>query len=176
MEDEARMLARHLGLPMLAINLSLRWHARLRTTAGRACARRLRIQLNPRLLDFPGELRQTFLHEMAHLVAHARYPKRRLAPHGKEWRQACAALGIPEEKTCHTLSLAPRRKMTRKHFYHCPHCKVEIARVVPLRRGEACLACCRVHAQGKYDRKFRLMPGRSLSETLFQTIFNFLGS
>lgn len=161
MEGEARMLARHLGLPVLAINLSLRWQTRLRTTAGRACAQQVQIQLNPRLLGFSDELRQTFLHEMAHLVAHARYPKRRLVPHGKEWRRACADLGIPGEKSCHTLSLAPRRKVTRRHVYHCPHCNVEIARVRPLRRSEACLACCRTHAQGRYDRKFRLLPGHA---------------
>lgn len=164
LEEEARTAACQLGLPWLAANLSLRWHTRLRTTAGRACAQRQQIQLNPRLLNHRDELRRTFLHELAHLVAHARYPKRHLAPHGDEWRQACAALGIPGEKTCHTLPLAPRRKMTRRHFYHCPHCGLEIARVVPLRRREACLACCRAHARGQYDRKFRLIPGRIRTE------------
>ena len=160
LENEARAWALRLGLSGLAASVNLRWHARLRTTAGLACMRRSRIMLNPRLLAFPEELARTFLHEMAHLVAHARYPGRRIAPHGRAWKQACRDLGVPGEKRCHTLPLAQPRKVARRHLYHCPHCHAEVARVRPFRRAEACLACCRTHARGRYDRRFRFVPGR----------------
>ncbi len=158
LEGEARRMAHRLELFDLAANLTLRWHKRLRTTAGQASAHQSRIFLNPRLLNFPVELRRTFLHEMAHLVAYARYPHRRIASHGVEWKRACVDLGIPGEPRCHSLSLAPQRKRRRKYFYRCPHCTVKIARVVPLRHREACVACCRIHARGKYDSRFRFVP------------------
>lgn len=164
MEAEARVLAHHLGLFALAKSLNVRWHSRLRTTAGLACARNSRILLNPRLLNFPEELHRTFLHEMAHLVARARHPQRRMAPHGREWKQACADLGVPNESRCHTLTLAPSKKRIRKYFYRCPHCAVKIARVVPLRRQEACVACCRLYARGKYDRRFRFVAESKLDD------------
>ncbi len=160
LENEARAWARLLGLPELADSVSLHWHARLRTTAGLACVRQSRILLNPRLLAFPGDLARTFLHEMAHLVAHARHPRRRITPHGREWKRACHDLGLAGEKRCHTLPLAQPRRVVRNHIYHCPHCLKEIARVRPLWRREACLACCRTYSRGKYDRRFRLVSGR----------------
>lgn len=159
LEAEARAWAARLQLPALAAGLTLRWQPRLRTTAGLASAARSLILLNPRLLAFSGELARTFLHELAHLVAHARHPRRRLRPHGPEWRQACRDLGLPGEKRCHTLPLAAPRRVARKHLYHCPHCLREVARVRPFRRAEACLECCRVHARGRYDRRFRFQPG-----------------
>ena len=95
LESEARAWARRLELPSLAASLTLRWNPRLRTTAGLAHARGSLILLNPRLLAFPEELARTFLHELAHLVAHARHPRHRIDPHGPEWRQACRDLGLP---------------------------------------------------------------------------------
>jgi predicted SprT family Zn-dependent metalloprotease len=160
LQNEARGWALRLELPRLATRVTLHWHARLRTTAGLARLDCAVILLNPRLLAFPGELTRTFLHELAHLVAHARNPRRMLDPHGPEWRQACRDLGLENEKRCHTLPLAAPRRVARNHFYHCPSCRREIARVRPFRRSEACLACCKTHARGRYDRRFRFLPGK----------------
>lgn len=168
LEDDARALAANLGLPLLAAALTLRWHARLRTTAGLARMDCSLILLNPRLLAFPAELTRTFLHEMAHLVAHARHPHRRLRPHGHEWRQACRDLGVAGEKRCHTVPLGPARRIARNHLYHCPNCLREVARVRPFRRHEACLACCRTHARGRYDKRFRFVPGRPARSAVIQ--------
>lgn len=159
--QDAREQALRLELPVLAQRVTLRWHARLRTTAGLARLDCSLILLNPRLLSFPGELSRTLLHELAHLVAHARHPRRLLHPHGPEWRQACRDLGLVEEKRCHTLPLAAPRRVSRRYVYHCPHCRGEVARVRPFRRAEACLSCCRRHARGGYDRRFRFVPGRA---------------
>jgi SprT protein len=161
MENEARVWAVRLQLPRLAARVTLRWHARLRTTAGLARLDCALILLNPRLLAFPGELTRTFLHELAHLVAHARNPRRMIDPHGPEWREACRDLGLPGEKRCHTLPLAAPRRVERKYFYHCPSCLREVARVRPFRRAEACLACCKTQAGGRYERRFRFVHGRA---------------
>lgn len=159
LQAEGRAWARHLGLPGLAATLTLRWHPRLRTTAGLANARGTLILLNPRLLAFPEELTRTFLHELAHLVVFARCPNRRTAPHGREWKRACRDLGLSGEKRCHTLPLAAPRTVRRRHFYHCPCCRREVARVRPFRNREACLHCCRAVAGGRYDQRFRFQPG-----------------
>ena len=161
MEIEARTWAVRLQLPRLAAGLSLRWHGRLRTTAGLARLDCALILLNPRLLAFPQELTRTFLHELAHLVAHARNPRRMIDPHGPEWREACRDLGLSGEKRCHTLPLAAPRRVERKHIYHCPSCLREVRRVRLFRRAEACLVCCRTHAAGRYDRRFRFVHGHA---------------
>jgi hypothetical protein len=59
-----------------------------------------------------------------------------------------------DEKRTHDLPL-PRRKIARRHHYRCPACATTIARVRPLRRGSACVQCCRVHNRGRYDARFR---------------------
>ena len=159
LQEEARAWTMRLELPQLAARVTLHWHARLRTTAGLARLDCAVILLNPRLLAFPEELTRTFLHELAHLVAHARNPRRLIDPHGPEWRLACADLGLAGERRCHTLPLAAPRRVERKHIYHCPQCRREVRRVRPFRRAEACLICCRVHSNGRYDRRFRFAAG-----------------
>jgi SprT protein len=156
--------ARDLGLELLAREVKVSWNPRMRTAAGRAFAREWTIELNPRLQDLPeesrgAELRNTFLHELAHLVAFARVGRRRIAPHGPEWRQACRDLGIPGENRCHALDFEPRR-LARKYAYECPACDAVILRVRRLRRRVACFPCCRKHAGGRYDGRFQLRETR----------------
>ncbi len=155
--EDSRMLLKSLGCHQLADRLEIRWNFRMRSTAGTAFAGRALITLNPRLLEFgKAEVTRTLLHELAHLLAHHRAGRHRIAAHGVEWQQACAELGLPGEKRCHDLPL-PRRKLERRHVYRCPHCRLEVPRVKPLRRKSACLACCRAHAGGRYDERFRLV-------------------
>jgi predicted SprT family Zn-dependent metalloprotease len=162
LENEAKAWAVRLELTELAARITIHWHERLRTTAGLARLDCAVILLNPRLLAFPEELTRTFLHELAHLIAHARHPRRLLNPHGPEWQQACHDLGLAGEKRCHSLPLATPRKIARKYVYHCPRCHKEVARVRPFRRAEACLVCCRREASGRYDRRFRFVTGPAL--------------
>ena len=92
--------ARKLGMPRLAGRVEVFWNSRLVTTAGLADCKNWRIELNPRLMEFePEEPAHTARHELAHLVAQARAGRRRIATHGAEWRQACADLGIPGERS-----------------------------------------------------------------------------
>ena len=153
--EEARSVLRAVGAAALAERVRVEWNARMRTTAGLAFPGRSLVRLNPKLREFgDAEIRRTLLHELAHLLAHERAGRRRIAPHGAEWRRACSDLGLPDEKRTHDLPL-PRRTITRRHHYRCPACGTAIARVKPLRRGSACLSCCRAHNRGRYDARFR---------------------
>jgi predicted SprT family Zn-dependent metalloprotease len=101
------------------------------------------------------EIDRTFRHELAHLLAQFRAGRRRILPHGKEWREACADLGIADEKRCHNL---PFRfiERARRFLYKCPNCNRDFPRVHKIRRAIACLACCRKHNHGDFDMRFRL--------------------
>lgn len=149
-----------LGYVELAGRVKVCWNARMRSTAGLAYPGKGLIKLNPRLREFgEAEVDRTLRHELAHLLAHFRAGRRRIAPHGREWRKACADLGMPDEARCHTLPL-PRRTLARKHIYRCPACGVELRRVRPMRRATACLTCCRAHSGGRYDERFRFQKVR----------------
>lgn len=146
----------------LATRVLVRWNPRLVSTAGRAFAARATVELNPKLPAFPGETERTLRHELAHLLAAwrarggGRLRGRRIAPHGPEWRQACAELGIPGEPRCHRLGLPRRAPAARRHTYRCPGCGFQLRRVrpIPKRRPLACRACCRSFARGRFDRRF----------------------
>jgi len=153
----ARRLLANVECRTLASRVEVRWNARMRSTAGMAYPSKALVTLNPRLLAFGrGELDRTLKHELAHLVAHERAGRRRIAAHGKEWKKACADLGLVDETRCHNLAL-PKRVVTRRHFYECPNCRTELPRVRPLQRKSACLACCRAHAGGRYDERFKFV-------------------
>lgn len=128
----------------------------MRSTAGLAYPASNLIVLNPKLSSFGWrEVERTLLHELAHLVASHRAGRRRIAPHGPEWRKACVELGLSNEARCHDLPL-PRRELPRAHAYRCPNCQSTIERVRPFRRAAACLPCCRKFNQGNYDERFKL--------------------
>lgn len=178
LESQARELLRALGANELARKVRVEWNPRLKTCAGRADYREKLISLNPLLeggtqrpvrLAPPSALRtlsserqihldevdRTLRHELAHLLAQSRVGRRRIAPHGREWRQACADLGIADEARCHNLPFATKAYAPR-YLYRCPSCKQEFPRVRRIRRAIACLACCRKHSRGDFDPRFRL--------------------
>jgi predicted SprT family Zn-dependent metalloprotease len=118
------------------------------------------IELNPALRGIgPGEVERTLLHELAHLVAFERAGRRRIKPHGREWRRACRELGIPDESAGHRLEL-PSRTIRRRWAYICPACGVRLERVRRMRGHTACWACCRAHNGGDYDERFRFVEQR----------------
>ncbi len=157
LEETARLLLRALGCADLAARVRVRWNTRMRSTAGTAYAGKSLINMNPRLRVFgDDEVDRTLRHELAHLLAHHRAGRRRIAPHGREWQQACRDLGLTDEKRCHDLPL-PRRQVNARHFYRCPGCATVLRRVRPLRAKSACLACCRQHSGGRYAERFRFV-------------------
>jgi len=156
LQHDAQLKLRELGMLQLADNITVVWQPRLRSTAGRASYHLNLVELNPRLKEIGAdEVHRTLWHEVAHLVAHERNRRRRIAPHGKEWQQACADLGIPGESTTHHLPL-PTRKISRRLVYVCPSCKSEIHRVRKMKRTSACYTCCKAYNNGRYDDRFRL--------------------
>ena len=156
LESIARALLLEHGATALAAQIHVEWTTRLRSAAGRAEYGKARICLNSRLSAHgDAEIDRTLRHELAHLLAQARAGRRRIAPHGAEWRRACADLGIAGEPRCHSLPF-PIRRQKRRYVYACPHCRRDFPRTRPLRRASACLACCRAHNRGCYDQRFRL--------------------
>jgi SprT protein len=149
------LLLRH-GAGELANRVRVEWSPRLRTAAGRAESGSARILLNRRLgAHGATEIDLTLRHELAHLLAQFRAGRRRIAPHGAEWRQACADLDIPGEARCHSLPF-PIQRRKRRYLYICPHCQRGFPRTRPLRRTSACLTCCRAFTRGRYDQRFKL--------------------
>jgi predicted SprT family Zn-dependent metalloprotease len=104
---------------------------------------------------FDDEIDRTLRHELAHLLAQFRARRRRISPHGEEWRQACHDLGIGDEMRCHNLPF-PAKTYRARFVYRCPNCRKDFPRVRRVRRAIACLACCRAHNRGEFDGRFRL--------------------
>jgi SprT protein len=155
-EKKARELMRTNGAGQIAKEIRVEWNARLKTCAGRADYRFKLISLNPRLRDHgAAEIDRTLRHELAHLLAQFRARRRRIMPHGIEWRQACYDLGIGDEKRCHNLPF-PVSERLRRYLYKCPNCQRDFPRVRRVRRAIACLACCLAHNGGEFDARFRL--------------------
>ena len=155
LELAARTLLRANSAGVIASEIHVGWNSRLKTCAGRADYRQKLICLNPQLVHYPAEVDRTLRHELAHLLAQSRAGRRRVLPHGAEWRQACRDLGIGDEKRCHNLPLATKN-YRRRFLYRCPKCWRDFPRVRRIRRASACLSCCRAHSRGKFDPRFRL--------------------
>jgi len=156
LEMKARELLRQLGAGKLARQVRVEWNPRLQSAAGRADVREKLVSLNPRLHDHSdAEIDRTLRHELAHLLAQFRAGRRRIAPHGVEWRDTCRDLGIADEARCHNLPFATKAYPAR-FVYRCPNCRQEFPRVRRIRRAIACLACCRKHNGGDFDPRFRL--------------------
>src|SRR6266481_9745529 len=151
----ARELLRAHGGDRIAREVRVEWNSRLKTAAGRADYRQQLISLNPRLFEHPAEIDRTLRHELAHFLAQFRARRRRILPHGVEWRQACYDLGIGDEKRCHNLPF-PVSERLRRYLYKCPNCQRDFPRVRRVRRAIACLACCLAHNGGEFDARFRL--------------------
>ena len=155
LEEMARYLLRATGASKPADLIRVEWNSRLKTSAGRADYRQKLISLNPRLFQHAAEIDRTLRHELAHILAQFRAGRRRILPHGPEWRQACRDLGISDEKRCHNLPF-PVSERARRYLYKCPHCQCDFPRVRRIKRAVACLACCRAHNGGEFDARFRL--------------------
>ncbi len=154
--ETCRALLIKIGLSGMAKVVQVNWNPRLRSTAGYASHPSWRIELNPRLHEFEGQVERTLCHELAHLVAYHRAGRRRIEPHGGEWKTACADLGIPGESARHTLPL-PRHEVKRNYSYSCTHCGLVTHRVRKFRRLTACSECCNKHNGGQYDSRFRFV-------------------
>jgi SprT protein len=156
LEAKVREILSALGAAELARDIRVEWNARLFSAAGRADSRRKIVSLNPRLREHDAaEIDRTLRHELAHLLAQFRAGRRRVPPHGAEWRKACDDLGIADESRCHALPF-PVQRRTRRFLYRCERCGKEFPRVRRIKRTVACLECCRKFNRGQFDPTARL--------------------
>jgi SprT protein len=157
LEQKARELLRANGAGRIASEIRVKWNPRLKTCAGRAAYKAKLISLNPLLHSHNRtEIDRTFRHELAHFLAQFRAGRKRIRPHGEEWRSACHDLGIGDEKRCHNLPF-PVTERAARFLYKCPNCQRDFPRVRKIRRAIACLACCRKHNGGNFDVRFKLI-------------------
>lgn len=110
----------------------LEWRA-YRTTAGTAHYDRWAIGLSRQLICDGERLRDTLLHEYAHLLAFDRAGKAGRG-HGPAWREAMADLGLSAE-VVHRYECR-RNRPRRRVVYACRSCGMEIVRLrlLPKRR------------------------------------------
>src|SRR4029077_2889479 len=93
-QQTARELMSANGAARIAAELRVEWNSRLKTAAGRADYRQKLISLTPRLCEHPAEIDRTLRHELAHVLAQFRAGRRRIPPHGSEWRPGGRRLGM----------------------------------------------------------------------------------
>lgn len=96
------------------------WDARLRgALAGKAHLQRWHLQFNASLLRANQEhfLLQTVGHEVAHLVAWARF-RRRVKPHGAEWKAVMRVFGL-ETRATHDYDVSMLRRARSPFVYRC---------------------------------------------------------
>src|SRR5438094_7743322 len=133
LEEKSRTLLRQLGAAKLARDVRVEWNPRMKSAAGRADYRERLISLNPLLRDHGvEEIDRTLRHELAHLLAQFRVGRRRIAPHGPEWREACRALDIAAAARCHSLPFATKAYPAR-FVYRCPTRRQQFPRVRSIR-------------------------------------------
>ena len=99
---------------------------RFRTTAGRADLRNTIIELSSIVLRDEAQVRDTLLHEYAHLMAFERYGMKGRG-HGPAWRHAMRELGL-EPKVKHTYDCTGNRPRQRV-IYRCKGCGATFARL-----------------------------------------------
>ncbi len=117
---------------------TIRYNPRMRSAAGRAFLEDHRVELNPRLLAaHPEQLIPTLIHELAHVVVHARYG--RVAPHGREFKTLMAAAGVTGKAT-HSMNVEPLRRRRYLYLHRCPSCGQTFIARKP-RRDCYCTAC-----------------------------------
>ncbi len=101
-------------------------------SAGRAFLHEYRICLSRTLLITEQRIRDTVLHEYAHLVVFDKYGHKAL-PHGPEWREVMRKFDL-QPKATHDYDCA-RTGRPKPYLCKCQSCGYELARTRPLKRN-----------------------------------------
>lgn len=111
-----------------------------RVAAGMAYCREGRIGLSSRVLRMPSAVRDTLVHEYAHLLAWARHGRKSLG-HGPLWQKAMRDLGA-EPVVRHRYEVE-RNARRQRVIYRCAKCGFEFvkSRRFPKRRRYAHIDC-----------------------------------
>lgn len=95
----------------------------------------------------------TIQHEIAHALEWERY---RTAGHGWRWKMICRETGADPSPT-HHISDEVRASLAKESKYTgtCPNCGRTADFHRKLKRAKACGPCCKKHAYGRYDARFK---------------------
>jgi len=99
---------------------------RMRSVSGRAKGK-IYINLNYRLFKKEENydyLRQTYLHELAHLICHRKYKCKK--GHGKEWKSVMKILGA-DPKRCHKMDVSELRIKRKRFSYKCSCREIDVS-------------------------------------------------
>ncbi len=91
-------------------------------------------------------------HEIAHAID---FERRGRSDHGRTWKAICKRVGADPTRLYETQN-AEAFLIPGKYVARCPACEQEIAYFRRPSRPRACKRCCDLHAQGRYDERFRL--------------------
>lgn len=131
----------------------LSWNRRFRNLGGRIDCRQNLIELSSAHFEACGApaLGIVLIHEQIHLSLSTDHLS---SGHTPEFKRRSLALGLPSIH--HAMPLPQRlRRPRRVHVYRCA-CGKEVQSRVRFRQPRACAACCRRHANGRFDRRFLL--------------------
>lgn len=115
---------------VLDTSVTVRWNAKLTTTAGRAFQRQGRIELNPTLLaKAPDQLDMVLVHEAAHIAAFRLFGAN-IPAHGRHWRSLMRLAGhepavthdIPIEDVAPGRRTVVRRRRRYVYLRVCDAC------------------------------------------------------
>lgn len=90
------------------------------------------IKLSKKILKTKKQVRETVLHEYAHLVVYDRWGDQAM-PHGEEWREVMILFGLNPQVT-HDYE-CQRRTVKKPYSCKCQRCGYEIKRAKPLMRN-----------------------------------------
>jgi SprT protein len=80
----------------------------------------IRLNLDAYRLDPDDMLSDTIPHEVAHLIVRLLHPKKRIRPHGDEWKEVMRdCFGIVKARRTHQLALPQARRVSRPYLYRC---------------------------------------------------------
>lgn len=145
---------------------TLRWNTRLRSSAGRFFpgSRRL-LRRSPPIIEIASYLREeaasealvkdTLAHEMIHYWL---WVRKRPYGHTAEFCTKMKLMGVSRYNS------VPRTRPYR-YLYKCGHCLLEFFARKKL-GTLACAKCCKAHAGGRYDPRFKLFLEKTLEPVL----------
>lgn len=77
------------------------------------------IKLNYRLhRDNPSEIKNTYLHELAHIITRLKYGRNGVDAHGWQWKSVMRSLGRSPER-CHKMDVSALKNKTTRIAYKC---------------------------------------------------------
>jgi SprT protein len=110
----------------LDIEPELEIAGRFKRKAGQYQHKDRKIRISKYLLEnHPEKVITTLKHELGHAIVMNRYQRKKIKPHGKEWRSVMSELGVDKPEVCHRLQLAKYRYIVR-----CSNteCNIELGR------------------------------------------------